>query len=416
MFIRLELTEQQEHYLRQFAERQASGSDDNVGTRKPLHLVQTKETRIVWDGGMSGDAAFVCTADDNHTIYSTPEALVESLTGRDDIVSYDEAYRNGISDGEIICDEEDYFEAYGLEDCYKVSKTYEWRTVSIHFTLAEAKRYKKYQTHNLVEPRTYTVSGGYGNNGDYEPIWDLIMQAGQSVIVGGGTGTDDLSVLDNKHKAEEECSKKHGCPSYRLFRGIRELKAEDFFLEGDTVEYDEIAGMLSYHLSVKCNVDEILGTNVCTSDNSDIVEVYACVYPDYSDVNDTLHVTLWTGEDCTDGVYVLSDAEKNEILKLILPYEIDRLQKRLVEARRERLEVGDLLICKPAGLPETEHCVRGMVIAIDESRNVTISRALKHGAVVMSNLTMLETELLKYYEKVDVFNCYFKEENNESDF
>jgi|GEM_PF-3177675 len=186
MIIKLEVTEQQEHFLRQFAERQTPGSDDNVGTNKPLHLVQTKETRIIWDGGMSGDTVFVCTDTEDIEAYETPEALVVALSGRTDIVSYEEAYRNGISeDHEMIADEEDYFEAYGLEDCYKVSRVYEWRTVSIHFTLAEAKRYKEYQKHNLTNPRTYTVSGGYSNEGDYEPVWDFIMAAGQAVIAGG---------------------------------------------------------------------------------------------------------------------------------------------------------------------------------------------------------------------------------------
>lgn len=37
-------------------------------------------------------------------------------------------------------------------------------------------------------------------------------------------------------------------------------------------------------------------------------------------------------------------------------------------------------------------------------------RALKFGDVATTNITLPESELLKYYEKVNVFNCCFKEE------
>lgn len=61
------------------------------------------------------------------------------------------------------------------------------------------------------------------------------------------------------------------------------------------------------------------------------------------------------------------------------------------------LKVGDRLICKPKDKLETEHCVRGTVLNV-ENGNVTISRALKFGTLPMKrNLTLPEEELLKYY-------------------
>ena len=65
------------------------------------------------------------------------------------------------------------------------------------------------------------------------------------------------------------------------------------------------------------------------------------------------------------------------------------------------LNVGDRLICKPKDQPETEHCVRGTVLKV-ENGNVTISRALKFGTLPMKrDLTLPEEELLKYYNLIN---------------
>ena len=61
------------------------------------------------------------------------------------------------------------------------------------------------------------------------------------------------------------------------------------------------------------------------------------------------------------------------------------------------LKIGDKLICKTKGQPETEFCVRGEVKNV-EGDIVTISRALKFGTLPMrKDLTLPESELLKYY-------------------
>lgn len=65
------------------------------------------------------------------------------------------------------------------------------------------------------------------------------------------------------------------------------------------------------------------------------------------------------------------------------------------------LNVGDKLICKTEGQPETEFCIRGEVKKI-EGDIVTISRALKFGTLPMhKDLTLPESELLKYYTPLD---------------
>lgn len=70
------------------------------------------------------------------------------------------------------------------------------------------------------------------------------------------------------------------------------------------------------------------------------------------------------------------------------------------------LNVGDKLICKPEGQPETEFCIRGEVKKV-EGDIVTISRALKFGTLpIHKDLTLPESELLKYYTVI----IYKKEE------
>jgi len=65
------------------------------------------------------------------------------------------------------------------------------------------------------------------------------------------------------------------------------------------------------------------------------------------------------------------------------------------------LKVGDKLICKTKGQPETEFCIRGEVKKI-EGDIVTISRALKFGTLPMhKDLTLPESELMKYYTPLE---------------
>lgn len=65
------------------------------------------------------------------------------------------------------------------------------------------------------------------------------------------------------------------------------------------------------------------------------------------------------------------------------------------------LNVGDKLICKTKGQPETEFCIRGKVKKIDGDI-VTISRALKFGTLPMNkDLALPESELLKFYTPLE---------------
>lgn len=180
MELTINVTDKQAEFLKQFARNQYEGARDNVCTRKPIHLVQSKQYEYIFDEGVAAeeyDGDIVFFEHDSQEYYDTErELIIASGVSENEAVSYADAEGSQIN-GIYIWNRKDYWEAYGV-NAYTVSKTFEWKTKAYFFTLAEAKKYIKYQGHNLTEPRTYTAGGGYGNNGDYEPFWDLLMDIG----------------------------------------------------------------------------------------------------------------------------------------------------------------------------------------------------------------------------------------------
>lgn len=192
MKIEVELTEQQVKFLKEFAVKQAPGSDDNRCTSMPIHSVQTRRERVTDCEIEDADKIMYIEADNPEYDYESIEEVVKSYYENDkcpiEIVSFDKAYHTrDFKDinGEDICifDEKDYFEAYGIPDdyCYKVSIVYEYEPVAFFFILDEAKRYIDYQGHNLNNPRTFTYGPGYSNCGDYEHFYRLLMQIGMKL-------------------------------------------------------------------------------------------------------------------------------------------------------------------------------------------------------------------------------------------
>lgn len=113
MEMTVELSEAQERFLKLFAKNQAEGSEDNKGTRSPLHIVQKRYTK---------------------------ECAEE---------------------GEVV---------------------YYYSDVAYFWILEEARRYVQYQRHNLDHARIYTVAAGYGNEGEYEHFYSLLMKMGQQLL------------------------------------------------------------------------------------------------------------------------------------------------------------------------------------------------------------------------------------------
>lgn len=188
MKLEIEINEKQERFLRQFAEKQHEGSEDNKGTCKPLHLVQTKVLKYKEDGGGNGDFDCFVNTDDYEMGGLPDERSVVLEYGiyenEEDVISYEEYletfshYENGVTG---------YFEMYGIvADIIKCSVDIEYETRAYFFTLENAREYIKYQGHNLNEPRIYTVGFGYSNKGEYEPFYDLLMSIGTKLLGGEG--------------------------------------------------------------------------------------------------------------------------------------------------------------------------------------------------------------------------------------
>lgn len=183
--ITIELTEQQEHFLKLFAANHYPGATDNLCSCNPIHVVQTRRERVA-DPDYGFDVEkYVRDGEDYDSAEDLIRAFWDDVDCPIEIVSFDEASaqdRFTDIDGEeqVILDECDYLNAYGIQgDEYrKVSIEYYYEPVAFFFILAEARRYIEYQRHNLTAPRTYSYSPGYANHGDYEHFWDLLYKLG----------------------------------------------------------------------------------------------------------------------------------------------------------------------------------------------------------------------------------------------
>lgn len=213
-------TAEQEYYLRQFAALQFPGSPDNVETRAPYHMVQTRDDRLesisqsdAEDGTFGDD---VVLGDSCGNVFQRCVDYVSANYDNDgdealEIVDYPVQggvirILNNPDDAIYVADLDDYWDAYGIDantiSYYRREKDY--RDVSIHFTLKEAKRYMQYQGHNLKQPRTYTYGPGYGDRGDWETLRTFLYEEGKKLLAEelptlDGIATSDISpIADNE--------------------------------------------------------------------------------------------------------------------------------------------------------------------------------------------------------------------------
>lgn len=189
--VTIRITKEQERFLKEFTSKHYEGSKDNVCTRQPLHMVQTKRERIVNPDYDDFDKVVYYVSEWGES-YNSVQEIIEIYYKEHqcpiEIVSFEDAYKaDSIIDinGEetIISDKDDYLNAYGISsDSYdEVHIGYFYENVAAFFILDEAKKYIQYQKHNLTEPRTYTISAGYGNEGEYNHFWQLLFDIGKKL-------------------------------------------------------------------------------------------------------------------------------------------------------------------------------------------------------------------------------------------
>jgi hypothetical protein len=189
MKITVDLTDGQVEFLKRFAANHYPGSDQNLATSYPIHLVQTRRERVIDPDYDNVDRTEYRFCDDPENAYESAEELINAKYQYGAcpiaIVSFDDAYAADRfidihGEEQVIMEEADYLEAYGIEDkdYLKVSIGYYYDTVAVFFILEEARRYIKYQGHNLRHPRTYTYGPGYSNEGEYKHFWSLLFDLG----------------------------------------------------------------------------------------------------------------------------------------------------------------------------------------------------------------------------------------------
>ncbi len=119
-----------------------------------------------------------------------------------------------------------------------------------------------------------------------------------------------------------------------LLKGVRELAADDFYLDNDAADWDDHGNCWSFYLATSGNMDEIFGTHIETDENDDYINVYATISADYSSIDDHLDISLWKGDgNIEEYRYALSDREKDVLLALVLEYGLKRMSHRLKEVK-----------------------------------------------------------------------------------
>ncbi|QSF43415.1 hypothetical protein [Paenibacillus tianjinensis] len=210
--IEIELTDQQEQFLKLFAEKQYPGADDNVCTCNAIHAVETYRPHYIPYHEDQTDyfdhLPLKFTTDYDYEVWhnSEVEAVQDWFEGREEGPPFEikplsemEYETFEVNDDEIfVMNYSDYFKVYGIE-WYAASWIQEnYEPVAFFFILDEAKRYIKYQGHNLTKPRTYTYSSGYSNNGDFNHFRDLLLNMG-----------DKLNKDDNNEKGDNDENSKN---------------------------------------------------------------------------------------------------------------------------------------------------------------------------------------------------------------
>jgi hypothetical protein len=192
MEITINLAESQIKYLKLFAANHFPGANDNLCTHNPIHVVQDNRHRII---PYSIDIEEFMNAHD--LVFMDRECCSEFVSEVDfikqyyawkdkeppkDLVSFKEAqYKLVTKNGWRITSWYEYFKHYNVEEYHMGWRQDDWQNIAFFFILEEARRYIKYQGHNLRDPRTFTFSAGYGNEGEYQHFWRLLLDIGKQL-------------------------------------------------------------------------------------------------------------------------------------------------------------------------------------------------------------------------------------------
>ena len=179
------LTTEQSEFLRQFADLQYSGADDNHYTNRPLHIVQDKSYIYIKYNAELDDGELEVQFYYGRCWYMDEASVVRANKGYSEdvyVASFKESYGvyiEGLGDIESY---DQYFQYFGIDGVDISFALPQWDNKAYFFICESARQYIKYQAHNLRDPRVYTAFFGYGNNGEYEHFYNLLMDMGNALL------------------------------------------------------------------------------------------------------------------------------------------------------------------------------------------------------------------------------------------
>jgi len=186
--LEIELTEAQKNFLKQFYEDHKVGSDKNLCTYMPIHVVEEVNYNyvpydtIIEDYSIEGHICFYDSSDSY--VYHSIDELTECWNDNVDedymIPKYSEVINTTVNYVHIL-NEEDYINAYQIENIETWYAIKNYVPIAFFFIRKEALRYMEYQSHNLNKPRVFTYGPGYSNNGEYEHFFKLLQDIGKQL-------------------------------------------------------------------------------------------------------------------------------------------------------------------------------------------------------------------------------------------
>ncbi len=125
--------------------------------------------------------------------------------------------------------------------------------------------------------------------------------------------SDFIGVLDERYLPDWAVDKLH------------ELRGQKMRLSEQNIsfaeEISEVGSLLNFYMETNFDVDAIFGTNVCTAENDDWLNVYANYDMESSQVSDVLEIALHRGDGGEETLtYSLSTAEKEILLRKMDDY------------------------------------------------------------------------------------------------
>lgn len=186
--IDVELTEAQENFLKKFYEDHHLGSKKNLCTYMPIHVVEEERYIYVpYSYGIDNYSldGHICFYENScsHTYHSIDDLTEDwnNNVDEDYIIKYYKDVEGTKVNGVLINDEEDYINAYQIENIEVLYAIKYYVPAAFFFIREEAERYKEYQSHNLENPRVFTYSPGYSNCGEYEHFFTLLQNIGKQL-------------------------------------------------------------------------------------------------------------------------------------------------------------------------------------------------------------------------------------------